>query len=304
MAFQHQLERNRQSSESLALSLRQLSPMILPQQLSSFTVMQTLQRKLDADLLNVCAYVDTSIVQYEQVEHTLSKAANQLVGMLKASKKVAPSSDSEVFAKGYLHKQLMKKTKRFHTTFSKNRNLIGYVKNGICAGVFAGFDIASVRVGRDMKYLKTSAKISLGHAQISADAKASLFQNGKIQPNLQFTAALSGALLQGSAFARIGNDYVNASGEVNVGVGVVSANAKAVINKDEIALKADVGVAAVKGQAKGVISIFGFTITATGTGELGAIGAGAEFSSKKGEFEVGGKASFLAGLGFKIKVNY
>ena len=117
-------------------------------------------------------------------------------------------------------------------------------------------------------------------------------------------AEAEAALAQLKAGLDIGTSYVHAGIEASVGVGVAKGAAKAVIKKDEVTLKGEIGVAAVQGEVKGKFSLFGADITLSGTGELGAAGVGAEFSSKTGEVEFGGKASLLAGLGFKVKINY
>ena len=112
------------------------------------------------------------------------------------------------------------------------------------------------------------------------------------------------SLVELKAGVDIGNSYVYAQGSGAVGIGVVKGEVKTVISKEEITVKANVGAAAIQGEVKGKISIFGCTITLTGIGEVGSIGAGVEFSSKTGEIEFGGKASFLAGLGFKVNIDY
>ena len=108
------------------------------------------------------------------------------------------------------------------------------------------------------------------------------------------------ALAQAVADIHLGNSYVYADGEASVGVGVVKAEGTAVLNKEELTLKGEVGAAAVQGEVKGSITILGVSITATGTGELGAIGAGAEFSSKRRIF-IWSKRQFVSWSGFPCK---
>ena len=166
---------------------------------------------------------------------------------------------------------------RWHTSFRKDKSLFSYLQNGVCAGIYAS---------------------------VSGDAKFSLYDNQGFSPSLTVSLVAKAALAQAVADIHLGNSYVYADGEASVGVGVVKAEGTAVLNKEELTLKGEVGAAAVQGEVKGSITILGVSITATGTGELGAIGAGAEFSSKKGEFSFGAKGSLLAGLGFRVKVNY
>lgn len=300
--LEHQIEHTLHTLNPLVPILRQLPNMLLPQQIASFHSMLNLCTELESSLHAARSHVHTSIIQYELMENSLLKKAVNLQKPNKVGKGNVPSSDSEVKGNGYLKTEYMKRTKRFTSPFPKNKNLMGYLKNGISTGIFAGIDMASVRTGIDMKYLKSGAKLTLGHAQISGHAKAQLFQDGKLKPNLMLTAAASGSILKGSIFTELGNEYVNLRGDASVGIGVVSSEAKAIINKDEITLKAEVGAAAVQGEARVAFKIFGCTVTLTGTGELGAVGAGAEFSTKRNGIEFGGKASLIAGLGFKVNV--
>ena len=101
---------------------------------------------------------------------------------------------------------------------------------------------------------------------------------------------------------RIGTDNINVEGEVTGQVGVAYGEAKITINKEEVTMKTDIGIAALHGEVKGGFNFFGAKITVTGSGELGALGVGAGFSSKDGELEFGGNASLLAGIGWKVKV--
>lgn len=179
-----------------------------------------------------------------------------------------------------------------------------YVRNGACVGFFAGFDAIRLHLDKQMQYLQMGADVRVGSAKASVDAKALLFKDGKIDPTLHLEGSASVAALQAGAYMNIGNSYVSAKGEANVKVGCAQAEAKAVLNKEEVTLKANVGAAAVRGEVKGTLSIFGVKITATASGEVGSVGASAEFSSKKGEFEIGTSASLFAGLGLKIRVNY
>ena len=105
----------------------------------------------------------------------------------------------------------------------------------------------------------------------------------KFDPHLELRAEVQAALAEVKAFGSIGNTFIHADAEGKVGVGVATGEAKAVINKEEISLKAEGSVAALRGEVKGSFTIFGITIEATGSGEVGALGGGVEFSSKSGE---------------------
>lgn len=232
----------------------------------------------------------------EQNEQSLLKKAETLAAM------ASPFLSSA--AHNNLKTDTFHVTHRFHTTFKKDRGLMDYLRNGACFGIFGGFDLLHTHVGTDMKYLQAGGDVRIGSAHVSADAKAMLYDDGKLDPALDLNAEVGAVIGSATAYLNIGNDYVSAKGEAGVEVGRASAQAKAVIKKDEISFKAEAGAAAVRGQIKGTFSIFGLKITATGIGDVGSVGASAEFSSKKGEFEFGTSASLLAGLGFKIHVSY
>ena len=170
--------------------------------------------------------------------------------------------------------------------------------------IFAGFTAYKASLTTSKKYLNAGTSLSLGSADLSMDAKVVPMLNGKFDPHLELRAEVQAALAEVKAFGSIGNTFIHADAEGKVGVGVATGEAKAVINKEEISLKAEGSVAALRGEVKGSFTIFGITIEATGSGEVGALGGGVEFSSKSGEFTIGGKASLVAGLGFKIKVKY
>ena len=237
-------------------------------------------------------------MQYESMEQRLLKQAGQL------RTAASLSSDSDWSDAWYTRKDSWKTTHRTHTTFGNGRSLVDYAKNGICAGIYGGFDAFRYAVGKNSKYTSANAQFTLGSAHMSVDGKGLLYDDGTWNPQLQLEAEAEAALAQLKAGFDIGTSYVHAGIEASVGVGVAKGAAKAVIKKDEVTLKGEIGVAAVQGEVKGKFSLFGADITLSGTGELGAAGVGAEFSSKTGEVEFGGKASLLAGLGFKVKINY
>lgn len=287
--------------------IRSLALPALPRNSHTFADQQLIRRlswlhtELYTDLQRLCAYLQQIIIQTEQAERSLQTKANTDEQDDTTAPVAATLADVLL---GSLRKDVMKLTTRFHHSLSPSKNLFSYLKNGVCAGIYAGFDAMKYTIGKSMKYLQTNASLALGKAHISLDAKATLFDDKKFTPALTLSAVGKAALAECKAVLSIGNDYVHADGEASVGVGVISGEAKAVINKEELTLKAEAGAAAVRGEAKASFTIFGITIEAIGSAELGAIGAGAEFSSKKGEFTIGGKASLLAGLGFKIRVKY
>lgn len=265
-----------------------------------------LRKELENSICETSRYFDNVALQYEKTERQIQ---TQIASFQHKKNTNTKSISSNVNAikndnKGYVKAYEMQVTHRKHSTFNSNRTLIDYLKNGICGGIYGGFSAFKVQAGKNLKYAQGDVSLAIGTANASLDVKGSLYDDDKFLPSLKIETEASAMLAQAKAMINLGNKYISATGEASVAVGAVCGSAKAVINKEEVTLKAEVGAAAVRGEVKGTFSIFGFKISATGIGELGAAGASAEFSSKKGEFEFGGKASLLAGLGFKIKVTY
>ena len=231
-------------------------------------------------------YVQDSLKSYIETERRLTKQAQEIERMSK---------------KPY---QFMKSDVRVHSTLDRDRSLVDFIKNGICVGVFGGLDVVSFRKEVHSKYASGGIKGALGSVDASFDAKGMLFDGKRFSPSAKLEAGFKAAIGSVGMFANIGNSWLSAAAKGDVYVGSVRGEAKAVISKDEVTLKADVGASAIRGEVEGSIQLFGIKITLTGIGEVGSIGANAEFSSKKGELTFGTSASLLAGLGFKVRVNY
>ncbi|BBK21303.1 hypothetical protein Aargi30884_02060 [Amedibacterium intestinale] len=252
----------------------------------------------------MCAHLRRSIQDTEELETALLKKTREINSLSSIALFPLKGSAVKGILKSPIKTEVMKTTHRFHHSLSPSKNLFSYLKNGVCAGIFAGFTAYKASLTTSKKYLNAGTSLSLGSADLSMDAKVVPMLNGKFDPHLELRAEAQAALAEVKAFGSIGNTFIHADAEGKVGVGVATGEAKAVINKEEISLKAEGSVAALRGEVKGSFTIFGITIEATGSGEVGALGGGVEFSSKSGEFTIGGKASLVAGLGFKIKVKY
>lgn len=252
----------------------------------------------------MCAHLRRSIQDTEELETALLKKTREINSLSSIALFPLKGSAVKGILKSPIKTEVMKTTHRFHHSLSPSKNLFSYLKNGVCAGIFAGFTAYKASLTTSKKYLNAGTSLSLGSADLSMDAKVVPMLNGKFDPHLELRAEAQAALAEVKAFGSIGNTFIHADAEGKVGVGVATGEAKAVINKEEISLKAEGSVAALRGEVKGSFTIFGITIEATGSGEVGALGGGVEFSSKSGEFTIGGKVSLVAGLGFKIKVKY
>ena len=170
---------------------------------------------------------------------------------------------------------------------------------------------ASVGVGAAKLENKGSSGIASGGyevdvATVSAESEATLnlMHNGEFNPQIGLGVKAEAKGVSGSLNGQLGSDDFGAHAKVDGVVGKAEAEAKFAVSKDGISGKAEVGAAALSGKGTVGLNIFGLKIDATVKGELGAVGAGAEFGVNDNSFEVGGKLSFLAGLGLKIKVSW
>ena len=195
--------------------------------------------------------------------------------------------------------------KRFHHTFSSNKSIQDYLNHGACLGIFGSIHALELKARKDMKYMNMEGRLSFGNLQASADAKVQLKnEEDKFDPELTLKGNINGSLGEIKAIAGFGTSYLHVDGEATGRVGAAKAEGELTINKEEFTAKGEVGVAALQGEVKGSFTIFGYKVTVTGEGELGSAGFGAEFSSKEGELEFGGKVSFLAGIGLKVKIDW
>lgn len=261
---------------------------------------------LGKDLSVSFAHFQNGITKYMKMEQALMDAiptlSNQSLQQLENSFIIASTNRKR--DNGYRTIQKNTFTHHKHTTLYGEKSLVNYVRNGIRGGVSGSFTAYEIQAGKNASYAQGGVGAALGSAHAALDVRGTLFDKGKLTPTLHLESEVGASLAKGEVHAGIENKYLHAIGEVSLAIGAITGHVKAVINKKEVSLKAEVGAAAVRGEVRGVISIFGINIRAIGVGELGSAGASAEFSSKQGEFEFGGKVSFLAGLGFKIKVTY
>ena len=179
-----------------------------------------------------------------------------------------------------------------------------YLTEGIIANIKADFYGLRYQLNKQSKYVRAQANLGFVTGEVDTTAKLVLYDKDKFDPELHLSVTGEASLVSQNASLQVGNQYIKAEIEEEVGLGVVYGEATAVLKKEEVTMKAEVGAAALKGEISGGISLFGLKIKVTGSGELGAVGAGIEFSSKENEFTFGGNASLIAGLGFKINVQY
>lgn len=152
--------------------------------------------------------------------------------------------------------------------------------------------------------LSGEAEISVGAVKAEGKAAFTLVTDGEFDPTLKAEVSAEGSVLSGKAEAAYGSDDFNA--HVSGKGSVLKGEAKASLNvsKDGLAGEAKVGGAVLSGKATGGFTLWGVKFDLSVQGEVLSAGAEAEFGVKKNEFMLGGKLSFVAGLGLKLKVSW
>lgn len=154
------------------------------------------------------------------------------------------------------------------------------------------------------KYFHIGANASILDTNFKSSVSARIWKNKKLNPRIVLKAEAHATLASVSANARIGTSKVYASARATGQVGVAYANCKAVLSKKEQSFEAGVGVAALKGETRCVLNVFGAKVTLTAQGSIGSAEANFSYRFSNREWEIGSKLGFIAGLGFKINVSY
>lgn len=162
------------------------------------------------------------------------------------------------------------------------------------------------QINRDYGNDKTSLKLdaSIGNIKAKGTCEAKLWKDKKFDPKVIVSANASAAVLSGSIQGRAGWKNIYAKAGAYGDIGALYANAKAVINTKEQTLEAGIGAAALKGEVRTSFHVFGANVTLTGQGSIGSIEGTVSYHHSAREWEFGSKMGFIAGLGFKVKVNY
>ena len=267
-------------AQALHADLLNFSPLQLPyrQQWLCESFVRELSKKLDI----LSNHLYQSYLAYQQVEERIEE---QVVQPAYFKKK---GFDVDVYK---------------HTSIRKDKSIVSYLKNGVCVGGLVRASCCEWN-HQSHDFVSHKEKISVGNASIKGDAKCTFFTGKKFDLGLHLLAEANASIASAGVSVAKNYRFLQAEGSTKAQVGVASAQARALVDRNGIDLKAEVGVAAFKGEATGKITILGVSISTTGTYEVGSVGIGAEFTSKKGEFTFGGKASLFAGAGFKVHVDY
>lgn len=182
-----------------------------------------------------------------------------------------------------------------------------FKKGDVGVGVKASAGISGVRVSNEGSAGVAYGKydVQVGTVSGEAEAKVNIINDGKIKPEVAVSAKAEGKLLSGELEGGLGNDDFNVHAKGEGAIGTAKAEGKLAFSaKEGISGKGEVGAAVFSGKATAGFTILGVKIDASVKGEALAVGAEAEFGASSNSFELGGKLSFLAGIGLKIKVSW
>ena len=153
-------------------------------------------------------------------------------------------------------------------------------------------------------YVSGEATVKVGRGIVQGKAEAVLFKDGAFDPSLDVEASVEVQAIHGKAEGKLGSKDINLYGEAEGAIGVAEAGFDMKINKNEVKVGGEAGFAVAKGEAKAGFNLFGLKIELTGEAELLGVGVGGKFEKTSNSVEVGGKLSFLGGLGLNLKVSW
>ncbi|MBQ0066102.1 MAG: hypothetical protein KBT48_10110 [Firmicutes bacterium] len=154
------------------------------------------------------------------------------------------------------------------------------------------------------KYFNSRMDFDIGQFRAQGDAKLAIWKNKILNPDLSLVGSLYASLFTTGVSAQLGNGQVYANLNANGSVGTVYANCKGVLNVKEQTLELGIGAAGAHGEVSCSFNVMGKRIILTGQGSIGSAEANISYSHKNREWEFGSKLGFIAGLGFKVHVNY
>ncbi len=186
----------------------------------------------------------------------------------------------------------------------KNRSLKSLLTKGVkysAEGTLHLVNASAIKSFGQSGYLSASAGV--GNAEVSGSVKGVLFDSKGFQPTLSAEGEAIVSAVQAKAVSVFKNDILKNTFKAQIDVGVAEASGKAVFSKDEVTLKGDVGVSAVKVKAENSFELLGLTFTVGGSTEVG-LGAGGGYSCTNSSFSFSGKIACLFGIGAEVKIEW
>ena len=188
---------------------------------------------------------------------------------------------------------------------------------GASAKAEAGFSVAKGEAKANFGNIASvDAKGSVGNASASGEIVATLFDKGKLSPELSAKVAAAASVASGAISGKIGNETVgaslNASGEVLGAHADASAGIGKVTYKDDngntvsgYGVQAQAGAEAylAQGEIEGGFDFFGYHVDLAVEGKAGGAGAKAGVTATTGAISGELGAGLGLGLGIKFNVN-
>lgn len=212
----------------------------------------------------------------------------------------------QLIEKAETKQMLFKPGKGSFSTYT-NLNLVSQITKQSrysYASVGYSYALKEANVGYTTDYFHIGARAKVLDTNFKSSLSARLWKKKKFDPRLVLKANASVSLFSASTSARLGTKNVYAQARASGQVGTAYANCKAVLSKKEQSFEAGIGVAALRGETRCVLNVFGAKVTLTAQGSIGSAEANFSYRFKEKEWEIGSKLGFIAGLGFKINVSY
>lgn len=274
--------------------------------------------KIQNTLYRLDTYVKESRLLYEQLEEKLQRQAQQMGSYSTGLAATSTFATSILFPTSQGNADKVTSSSQYgkwrydffdhYMIATHNFNLARGLHSLLFSGVRGELETGAqlVNCSRTDKFLGlyNQAQFSVGTIAFCAQAKGALFDKQRFDPELAFKVNASAATARGLISSRWRNEYIEAKVSAQADIAVAGVKAEAVINKEEITIKGEVGAALAHGEVKGVLNLFGVRITASAQGEVGGIGVAGNFSTTSHSFEIGGKLSCLLGGGANIKFEW
>lgn len=184
-------------------------------------------------------------------------------------------------------------------TYAKWDFVKGDVDFGVESKCKVGLWKGSINMDDGSNSASASAEILTGG--VKGSIKASLYKDGKLQPELSASAKAEINMVSGKVNAQKGDDNLNVHAEAEGKAGVASVKAEASVTDEGLKLEAGAEAYAVKGKLKGGIKVFGVKIDLSVEG--GAGGASATVGGEVSTTKASGKLGAGLGLGAGIEVS-
>ncbi len=176
---------------------------------------------------------------------------------------------------------------------------------GIGLGGSYRFSVLQACISQSLSIVSLSFRTDVLQFAVKGEAHATLLdEEGNVDPQIVAYAGVSAAIAQASLCVESQLPFIKASAQVSGSFGVAYGEVKAVLSKEEQVLRFKAGAAAFVGEAQCAFEVFGVKVTLSASASLGCAEVELTYEHKNREWEFGSKLGFIAGLGFRVKVEY